>query len=195
MRNKLKYSLLFLPFLIVVACTNNNDVPKPRGYLRIDLPEKSWQRYDSLLHYSFDYPAYTEVVRDPLSNSEDEWINIHYPAIKATIHLSYKQVKNNLHIYTEDARSMALKHLPKANAISDSLFFIAHNNVYGAIYQIGGKGVASPIQFYASDSTSHFIRGALYFNFKPNNDSVSPVIGFIKSDILHFLNSLEWSKP
>lgn len=193
----MKNSIIGVFFLVVVlmflSCRNENFTPKPRGYFRIDLPEKSWLRYDSLINYAFDYPVYAEVLRDPLANNEEEWVNINFPKMKASLHLSYKKLNNDLNMFAEDARSMALKHLPKANTISDSLFYIQKSNVFGTVYQIGGKGVASPIQFYATDSVSHFVRGALYFNFKPNNDSVDPVIRFIKQDILHFLHSLEWA--
>ena len=192
---KAKYYRVFLASILIIAltaCTQSDYSPKPRGYFRIDLPEKQWMTYDSFQYYHFEYPHYAQVILDPFGNKQDEWANIVFPQFKAILHLSYKQIHNNLNVLTEESRSLSLQHLPKANSITDSLFYLPKNNSFGMIYQINGKGVASPIQFYLSDSTNHFIRGALYFNFRPNNDSTAPLINFLKNDILHFIQSVKW---
>lgn len=195
MKNKhLFYIAVFLAFLGTMSCNNHDYTPRPRGYFRIDLPEKEWKLYDSLSTYSFEYPVYADVIRDPHSVEEDEWLNINFEDFKASIHLSYKEVTNNFNELTEDARSMVMQHLVKASIIQDSLFTIPERNLHGMVYQIKGKGVASPIQFYISDSSNHFIRAALYFNFRPNNDSVEPIISFVKRDILHFIETVNWKK-
>ena len=85
-----------------------------------------------------------------------------------------------------------MKHIPKADAIEDSLIYIPERKVFGLIYDIEGSGAASPCQFFVTDSTTHFLRGALYFNIVPNNDSLAPVIGFIRQDILHMLKTFRW---
>ena len=59
------------------------------------------------------------------------------------------------------------------------------------IYDIGGNA-ASSIQFYATDSTKHFIRGALYFNVAPQPDSLAPVIQYLRKDIVRLLTTLKW---
>jgi gliding motility-associated lipoprotein GldD len=63
--------------------------------------------------------------------------------------------------------------------------------VYGLIYDIEGN-TASSLQFYVTDSTKHFIRGALYFNVRPNIDSVKIVLEFLKKDVLHLIQTLQW---
>ena len=65
-------------------------------------------------------------------------------------------------------------------------------DVYGLMYFLEGEGVASPLQFYVTDSTRHFLRGSLYFNIYPNNDSLQPVIDFITDDVRHLITTLEW---
>ncbi|MDP2235754.1 MAG: hypothetical protein Q8J88_04900 [Bacteroidales bacterium] len=188
------FFVVIISFFFLTACEQNYS-PKPRGYFRIDLPQKSWKKYDALQQYNFEYPEYAEVIPDPDSPVEESWLNIEFPQMKASLHLSYKKLNNNLNVFVEDARTMAMKHLPKANAITDSIISFQEANIYGALYQIGGKGVASPLQFYVTDSANHFVRGALYFNIRPNNDSIEPLIRFVKADVLHFMQTLEWKQP
>jgi len=61
-------------------------------------------------------------------------------------------------------------------------------------YNIKGADAASTYQFYLTDSTSNFLRGALYFDLVPNNDSLSPVIDFLKADIEQMITSFRWKK-
>jgi gliding motility-associated lipoprotein GldD len=187
--SKLFFLLLFLLFML--SCEQNY-TPKPRGYLRIDLPKKAYVSYDSLENYRFSYPAYARVVNDLFTAEEEDWINIEFPDFDGNLHLSYKAIDNNLSVYVEDARNLLMQHMPKASGISDSLVVVPERNIYGVVNQLSGKGVASPLQFYLTDSTNHFIRAALYFNIRPNNDSMAPVIEFIKQDIRHLINTLEW---
>jgi gliding motility-associated lipoprotein GldD len=185
-------SLFAVLILMLLSGCQENYTPKPRGFLRIDLPEKEYKSYDSLINYTFEYPLYATVVTEIFTAAEMDWLNIEFPRFKGSLHLSYKSVDNNLSDYVEDSRNMLMQHLPKASGINDSLIINSNRKVYGMIYQIAGKGAASPVQFYLTDSSNHFIRGALYFNIRPNNDSLSPVIEFLKQDIRHFINSLEW---
>jgi len=185
------FPLLLISLLLLSGC-DQHYAPKPRGWFRIDMPEKAYTVFDSLKNYNFQKPDYARITDDSYGRDETDWVNMDFGGFKAVIHLSYKSVDNNLNHLVEDARILALKHLPKANAISDSTIYNPMQNVYGVLYQIGGKGVASPLQFYLTDSTRHFVRGALYFNARPNNDSIAPVIEFLKADVLHFVNTLEW---
>ena len=52
--------------------------------------------------------------------------------------------------------------------------------------------VPSQVQFYTTDMAQHFLRGALYFNTATQNDYLAPVIAFIKEDIIHMIQTLEW---
>ncbi len=108
------------------------------------------------------------------------------------MHLSYKQVEDNLNDYFEDTRTMAFKHISKASSIDNRLIFNQSDSVYGLIYEISGLSAASPYQFFVTDSINHFLRGALYFNVEPNNDSLAPVIEFIKKDIERLITTLKW---
>ena len=182
-----------LTLVIAFSCDRQpNPLPKPRGYFRIDLPEKAYVKVDTIEKYSFECPEYAYITNDRYSPEEKNWVNIEMPLFKGSIHLTHKPVDGNLADYLEDVHTMVTKHLQKANGVRDSLIFNEEHNVYGLFIEMDGKGVATPMQFYLTDSTRNFVRGALYFNFKPDNDSMQPVINFIRDDIDHLINTFEW---
>ena len=183
--------LLILPVAIALSCSNNY-TPKPSGYFRIDLPEKKYQPFDTLFPFYFEYPVYALIMHDPQAPNEPYWINVDFPRFRGRIHLSYKEVNGNLSKYLEDSRSLALKHMSKSTGITEQVVNIPDKKVYGLIYTIQGSGAASTYQFYLTDSTRNFIRGALYFSVSPNNDSLAPVISFIQSDINHMIETFRW---
>jgi gliding motility-associated lipoprotein GldD len=187
--------LIFLSFLLLlVTSCSENYTPKPRGYFRIDLPEKSYRVFDTAFPYIFEYPDYAEIVADSSKLAEPYWINIHYRPFNATLYLSYKIIHGNLDKYLDDAHTLVNKHIPKANAIGQRGFVDPDHRVYGLVYDISGADAASPYQFYLTDSISEFVRGALYFNHIPNNDSLAPVIDFLKGDIAHMISTFRWKK-
>lgn len=188
----MKAYLFFMAAFIFLAGCRQDYSPKPRGYFRIDLPEKEYVRFDSIFPYSFEYPTYAVVSPDNRPASEPFWMNLDFPGFKGQVHISYKAVNGNLAEYLENTRTLVIKHIPKAEAINDTLIYRPESRVFGMIYYIEGSGAASPCQFFVTDSTSHFLRGALYFNIPPNNDSLAPVIRFIVQDIHHLLNTFEW---
>lgn len=167
-------------------------LPKPKGYFRIDLPEKNYVSVDTIEKYAFEVPSYAVLTGDPFSPQEKNWINVEVPQFKASIHLTHKDVKGNLSEYLEDVHTMLTKHLQKANGMNDSLIVNPEHRVYGMLIEMDGKGVATPLQFYLTDSTANFVRGALYFNFVPNNDSMQPVINYLRQDIDRMISTFEW---
>ena len=192
----LNFSLLIVNCTLLIAlfssCDNKQYQPKPRGYFRIDFPEKEYVRLDSMNYYSFEYPTYSIITPDYLSPQEKEWVNVEYPSHKGTIHISYKTVNDNLDAYLEDSYYMMTKHISRAMGIRDSVVINPDRDVYGLVYFLEGEGVASPMQFYLTDSVNHFMRGSLYFNVKTNNDSLAPVIDFIIDDVRHLIETIEW---
>ena len=194
MKNKVSILLAALAIvLIAISCDDSdNYLPKPRGYFRIDLPEKSYSKVDTIERYSFECPDYAHLTYDRYSPNEKNWVNIEMPQFKGSIHLTHKPVNGNLGEYLEDVHTMVTKHLQKANGVRDSLIVNEEHKVYGLFIEMDGKGVATPMQFYLTDSTKNFVRGALYFNFQPDNDSMQPVINFIREDIDQMVNTFEW---
>ena len=184
--------IVFIGFLFASCGEEQRPLPKPKGYFRIDLPEKNYVKVDSLQRFAFDVPGYALLTNDPYSPDQKNWVNVEMPCFKASIHLTHKEVKGNLGEYLEDVHTMLTKHLQKANGMNDSLIINPEHQVYGMMIEMEGKGVATPLQFYLTDSTANFVRGALYFNFVPNNDSMQPVIETIRQDIDRMIGTFEW---
>jgi len=188
-----RYLVFIIPILILLIFTGckKKYTPKPRAYFRIDLPEKKYQTFESDCPYTFQYPVYANILNDQSKITEKCWINIDFNKIGGRIHISYKEVNNNITQLLEDSRNLAYKHSIKADAIHEQVFIKPDKKVYGILYEIEGNA-ASPVQFFLTDSTNHYVRGALYFNTEPNKDSLAPVIRFIKDDIIYFIESFEW---
>jgi gliding motility-associated lipoprotein GldD len=193
---KLLLLLSLIPLLN--ACGPKDDdadiyTPKPQGYFRIDLPKRTYSRYTAACPYSFEYPNNALVSADNAAKAEPCWLNIDYPSLRARIYLSYKNVDSKASIkkLLEDTRTLVYKHTVKADDIQEKAFFDDAKKVYGNMYEIGGDA-ASSVQFFVTDSTQHFLRGALYFNCPPNADSLAPVITYIKQDVVKMMETMEW---
>lgn len=196
-RNNSKKLLLLILIFFLAGCGEDNYTPKPKGYFRIDLPEKQYQKYVSdVCPFSFEYPVYATIVMDTLFFGEKPenpcWMNIRFKNLGGTIYLSYKVINedNTLGSLIEDAYKLTFKHTVKAEYIDESTISTP-NNVSGIFYEVGGNA-ASNVQFYLTDSLNHFLRGALYFRSTPNEDSLAPVINFVKDDMLHLVDTFEW---
>jgi len=187
---------MFILILMGILGCEVNYTPKPKGYFKIDLPEKAYNSYSSRdCPFSFDIPTYAMVIKDT-GNSKTAvpcWLNIAFPAFNGQIHLSYKDLEQNkLAVLLEDMHRLTSKHIPKANSIIETPIH-GKNNVSGLLYEVGGEA-ASAIQFYLTDSNRHFIRCALYFYSPPNADSIAPVLEFVREDILHMIDTWQWKE-
>lgn len=179
-------------FLLLTFSCKKDYIPKPRGYFRITFPEKSYHKFDSATWpYRFDIPVYSKVEPDNDRLAEPFWINLKVPEHNAELNISYKKVQDNLEKLMEDSRTLAYKHSVKADAIHERVFVNQKEKVYGTIYKIEGNA-ASPLQFYLTDSTHNFLRGALYIREVPNIDSIRPVIEFLTPDIIRLIETTGW---
>ncbi len=186
-----------LIFCVLPAC-NSPYTPRPRGYFRIDLPPHAYQTFAPAdFPYSFDFPVYAKVIRDTSFFGDRPenpyWINIEFPQFHARIYVSYKKVEGgNFPKLREDAYKMTYKNSYKASSIEDSLM-ATPLGVHGVFFTVGGNA-ATAKQFFVSDSVKHFLRGALYFDATPNEDSLAPVNAFLQQDMLHLISTLQWKK-
>lgn len=185
--------LLILVGITTVACHNEDYSPKPRGFHRIIFPEKIYKQIETGCPYSFDIPTYSSLVVDNSSNAKPCWKNLDFPQFNAKLHLSYFEIGPNstFQQLTEDARTFAFKHTAMASAIEQQAISLPKQNVYGLEYHIQGN-TASNYQFFISDKSKHYLRGALYFNEKPHLDSIQPVLKFIEQDISHLIHTTKW---
>lgn len=189
--------ILFICFssLYLLACSSSADyAPKPRGYFKIDFPEKKYTSFSGNTPYTFDYPIYAKMYLDSTERGRPFWYNLTYPQFNARVHLSYYPINSKSDFYNlvEDTRKLAFKHTVKATGIDEGNIKFPEHHVYGIYYTIAGN-TASSTQFLLTDSTTNFLRGALYFNEKPQADSIQPVVDFIKADINRMIKTLKWT--
>jgi gliding motility-associated lipoprotein GldD len=157
--------------------------------MRINLQKAEYIR--TSLNCPFNFLVSKHSVFEKHYSNTPCWFNIVYPTLNASIHISYISINNNFKTLSEDTRTLVYKHTSKAEFINEKLIYIPQKKVSGILYEIGGNA-ASNCQFVLTDSVKHFIRGALYFNNKPNADSIAPVLNYIKNDIIQLMESTEW---
>jgi len=176
--------------LILFGCKERFS-PKPNGYLRIHLEPKTQTIFNPIqCPFDFNAPSYWEIQKKSFEG-HNCWIDLDYSNQKATIHLTYKRVSNNVFKLIEESRGMVYKHTLKADEITEKRYQNNTNNTYGTLYDIYGE-TASSVQFHITDSTNHFLRGALYFSVTPNQDSLRPIINYLREDIIQIMETLEW---
>ena len=183
--------------LSLFSCNTNYTVDKKRGYFKIDLPQKDYRLFDTLDYpYAFEYPVYASIIKDTtFFDSKPEnpwWINIDFPQFNGRIFVSYKEIgKNKFDSLVNDAFKLSYKyHSPKAYSIEPEPIS-TKNNIEGFYFTLEGN-TATANQFFLTDSVKHFLRGALYFDAPPNEDSISVVNDFLKKDIWHLINTFKW---
>jgi gliding motility-associated lipoprotein GldD len=188
------YMITILMFFLIyplVSCKKAYN-PKPRGYYRIDFPEKKYLRHTSDCSFSFEMPVYGELIPVKESYAEPCWYNIVFKDYNASVYLTYKPLNNNeLPLHIEDIRTIVYKHSIKADDIIETEINYPEKSVYGILYDIKGN-TASSVNFYITDSISGFLSGSLYFNVRPNKDSLAPAINFFREDVIHLIKSFDW---
>ncbi|MDZ7896867.1 MAG: gliding motility lipoprotein GldD [Arcicella sp.] len=199
--NKSITSLCLLPitYCLLLSCGTKSDnqdfVPKPKGYNRIDLPATTYLQMTENHPFSFQYSNQAILKPDTVKWAEPHWMYVYYPEFKAIIQLTYKPLngdKTKLSKLIDDAHKLAAKHGGKAYSIQD-LVLKTPSGKTAMLMELEGE-VPTYLQFYTTDSTKHYLRGALYFNTSLKSDSLAPVIDYLKKDVLKLLNTLEWKK-
>jgi gliding motility-associated lipoprotein GldD len=186
---------VFLLFLLS-SCGSTEPqsyVPKPKGFNRIDLPVHRYLPLEEKYPYQFEYSRWARILPDTFKTAGKDWLFIHYPQYKANIQLTYKPLGNNaklLQEYINDAYKLTGKHQIRASSIQEQRF-LTNSGRTAIIFKLEGD-VPSPYQFYTTDSTNHFLRGAIYLSTASKNDSLAPVIDFIQRDMIQLLHTLKW---
>lgn len=212
---KVSAKIVFACLLFAVVACNSTYTPKPRGYYKIQLPAHAYKTFDSAgFPYTFEYPVYAKITQDSTYFEQQPenpfWINIDIPDYGGRIYISYNRIGGKARYKVKNAKgeyvdsigvnqfdkllngsyTLSFKHSYKASSIEDSVFKTS-NGVDGIFFRIGGN-TATANQFLVSDSVKHFLRGALYFDATPNEDSLRPVNAFLKEDLRHLVNTLKW---
>lgn len=188
----------FCALLVIIVCFSCGEdyVPKPKAFLRLDYPEAKYASPNLNLPFTFETNQLAnKISANPIKSATESYaININYPILKGTIFLTYKAVKGNdknLEDFIRDAQKLTLEHTKKADEIPKYPFENVESKVYGMLSEVKGN-VASPAQFYVTDSVNHFLTGSLYFNVKPNYDSILPAANYLQKDIRHIMESIKW---
>ncbi len=180
--------LFFMTSFMWSSCEEGDTVyPKPLSALKMSFPKKEFNQVATSCNYSFLTASYTHIDSSKgMCN-----MNLNYTGFNATLFLTYIPIDSGIQYHVENSRKLVYDHSIKADAIEEKVILNPENNVFGTAYKLIGNS-ATNYQFYVTDSTTHFMRGALYFNCKPNYDSLKPSINFLLIDIDTLVNTLKW---
>lgn len=202
---------------LLCACHHNDYTPKPYAYLRIDMPEHNYWLVDSLCTHPGDtlidgtdtmiaitsfcktFPFTFEAdncaqLKEKDAPKGERWIDLMYPQWDGVIFLTYKQLHgpDDMRGQIDTSTRLLEQHYQFTSGIEEQRYEDNEHQVYGTVYYLKGAKVASTCQFWLTDSVHHFLRGALYLNTTPNNDSLAPVIEYMQTDIEHLVETLRW---
>lgn len=195
MNKKLVIILLLVQAIFMVACIDKEppNTPKPKGYFRLSTPNATYVKWDSLVPFTFEYSKSAQF-SIPKNEKKTYWMDLYYPQYNASLKMTLMPLQNNLRELIVNEEKMLMFHVENRKADDILYSQISDNNskLYGQIYEIIGKGAATPLKFWLTDSTNYYVRATLYFNFTPNNDSLEPVIKYLKKDVLRLIDTWEW---
>ncbi|MFD2034335.1 gliding motility lipoprotein GldD [Belliella marina] len=188
-------NFVFILALLIISSCGGDYLPRPMGYNRIDLPKHDFEMLEGNYPYSFDSPIAAQIEQDSFNLEQSAWINLNYRKFGAKVHLTYLPLGSkggDVKMVLNDAINLTAKHQIKAYGIEESVF-LTPKGYTGVVAELSGE-VPTQFQFFVTDSTKNFLRGALYFNTAMKNDSLAPVIEHVKVDMMHLINTLEFVK-
>lgn len=217
-KKRIVVSTMIVLSLMIVSCGGgDNYTPKPKGYMRIDLPEHKYWLVDSLplpdtliwqgdtmVAISHEKPFHTFPIIFEANQCAEvgekdapkgvTWIDVTYPQWNGVIFLTYKKINglSDLAAEVDTSYQLLSKHFGFSSGVDERQFVNNTDRVYATTYRLQGQNVASTFQFWATDSVSRFLRGSLYINCVPNNDSLAPVLEYLQKDIAHLVETLKW---
>ncbi len=190
--------ILILMIIMIYSCKEDGVyTPKPRMFPRVDFPEREYDKFDfEACHFTFQKPTYAKIktgisffgekAKDPC------WFDLEIEQLNTSIHFSYTKIegKNTLEKLVTDAFKIAEEHNAKADYREEAIIE-NKNAVRGLMFNLDGP-VASPINFFLTDTTQHFVRASLYFNSVVDPDSTKIVLDFVSEDIDKILSTFAW---
>jgi gliding motility-associated lipoprotein GldD len=191
MSKKSNYLPIFL--FLLLSCGGGDYLPKPKGYNRIDLPDRAFASLEEGKPYTFQHSVHARVEPDSFNLAETSWINLNYTSLGGKVHLTYLELDTkgkDIKTVVNDAINLTAKHQIKAYGIEESIM-MTPKGYTGVVAELTGE-VPTQFQFFVTDSTRNFLRGALYFDTALKNDSLAPAIEYIKIDMAHLINTLEF---
>ena len=188
---KRRHSTILLVAWLFAGCADEA-VPKPKGWPRLDLPEQAHSAWrDEGAPFAAEVPTYARIAQRK-TDGDTRWYDMRFAQQRATMHLTYTAVHDDLPALIEKAHGFKEMHQSKAARIKSDRALHPEHRVFGSLFNLEGD-VATPFVFYLTDSTDHFLYGTLYFDTRPNADSLSPVTERLRADMRHFAATLEWA--
>lgn len=182
----MKIRRIVLFFLGIISCDTTPPLPKPKAELSLEYPKAEYQLVKNICAFRFlknDNAQYEDI-----EGCESKLV---YSKMNATLFLSYRPVENNIDALVSEAYKMPSSHIRQATRIPERIFQNPDHKSFGTLFRIEGNA-ASQVQFFLTDSTEHFLAGALYFYARPNYDSILPAARYIERDIVKLMESLCW---
>lgn len=183
-----------LAAMLMASCGHVNETPKPQAYLRIDMPPHAYTVYDTAaLPFTFELSNQAQVEWKK-NLPREQWFTLTYPQYKGYVFMTYKRMAGvqELRAQIDTSYQFVEGHFSYSSGIDENRFVDRPHHLSGTTYHLKGQNVASTYQFWATDSNRHFVRGALYIDCTPNNDSLAPVLDYLQADIDHLIETLRW---
>lgn len=177
--------------IIASACTETNFTPKPQTYLRLELPEPTYVNFNDSCSYSFSLSKLYKAENAPDQGPGTCHKRIDLGPLNGTAYIRYWEMTEPLSYYVNSANDEIDKHKLKADNIINETIIRPEERVFGSFFELQGD-VATPFQFYLTDSTSRFLYCEVLFNSSPNYDSLRPSLDYLKRDLNEFMNTVEW---
>lgn len=172
--------------VVLFTSCNDNVYPRPKGNVRLEYPDAVYENLNTT-RFSFERNNFTK------HNVNDKgWLNIKYPNMKATVHLTYKHINGDSKLLIDEIHKLTYKHTVKASGIIERPYANAEQKTYGTLFEVTGDA-ASNLQFYVTDSVDNIVSGSLYFFTAPNADSLAPAVNYIKKDVIKIMETLKWN--
>ena len=192
MKNARFAGIVLMVFILATSCRQKtNHIPKPKGYFRIDFPEKKYELIEKTCGATYERPNYTYILEKESKSDSICFQNLVFPYYRASIYCTHIKLNSDLFVHTEEYQKKVMEHRAKSSGIQELEYFDEEKKVFGTTFEIQGD-VACNYIFYLTDSTENFFAGSLFFETAPNYDSLQPVLDFIKEDIQHLVETFEW---
>lgn len=182
----MRYVLVVCSLIFVLSSCKEETLPKPKSFLTLEYQNPVYKKIENSCNYQFEVSNFAQ-----LKTSDNCWAKLQYPDLKATVHITYRAVDNNLDEILREVEKLTFEHTIKADAINAIPFENYERQVFGKLYNVEGD-VATNVQFRVTDSVNHVLSGALYFYSRPNYDSIVPAVRYLEKDIMHIIETLEW---
>lgn len=176
-----------LLLLIFTGCEDKNLVPKPSTYLETDLPDHLYSVFEDSCGYVYQLQNSFKVETAP--NSCNRKIDL--GPLNGTMFVYYWNMDKPLSFYVNNANDEVGNHKLKARKIEDERIIRSDRRVFGTLFSLQGD-VATPYQFYLTDSTDRFLYAEILFNSTPNYDSLKPSLDYLKIDLDTLIQTFEW---